>query len=128
QGLADNAGEEAGGCAVWLARPHHNGRQANTDTLAEAAPGMVGEKKFADRLLRAIGGQRREMKLIRNGRWEGRAEHGNRGCIDELWPIAVPRGADRLEQQTHSVEVDAIALVEVHLRLPGDNTGEVKDR
>src|SRR5262245_46857629 len=64
QRLADDPGEETRRRLVGLARPHHDARQADTDAVAEAAPGVVGEQRFADRLLRAVGGERREMEVV----------------------------------------------------------------
>ena len=73
QRLADDAGEESRRRLVGLARPHHDRRQPDADALAEAAPRVVGEHRLAHRLLGAVGGQRRQVKLVGNGVRERRA-------------------------------------------------------
>ena len=128
QRLADDAGEETRSRLVRLARPHHDARQPDADAVAEAAPGVVGEQRFADRLLRAVGGERREMKVVGDRLRERRAEHRDRGGVDEPRPIAVAGRADRLEQRTRAVEIDAIALVEIELGFAGHHAGEMEDR
>ena len=44
----------------------HDGRQPDADAVDEAAARVVGEQQLADRLLRAVGGQRREMEIVRD--------------------------------------------------------------
>ena len=60
QRLADDAGEEARRRLVGLAGPHADRRQPDADAVEEAAPGVVGKQQFADRLLRAVAGERRQ--------------------------------------------------------------------
>src|SRR3981081_4745950 len=94
---------------------------------AEAARGVVGEQRFPDRLLRAVRGQRREMKGGGDRFRERRAEYRNGGRVDEPRPVTVAGRADRLEQRTGAVQIDAIALVEIKLGFARHDTGEVKD-
>ena len=128
QRLADDAGEESRCRLVRLARAHHDARQPDADAVAEPAPGVIGEQRFADRLLRAVGGQRREMKVVGDRFRERRAENRDGGGVDEPRPIAVAGRADRLEQRTGAVEVDAVPLVEIKLGFAGDHAGEMEDR
>src|SRR5262245_6117898 len=125
--LANDAGEEARGCLVRLARPHHDGGEADADAIAEAASGVVGEQRLADRFLGAVGGERREMEVVGDRRGKRRPEHRDRGRVDEPGPIAVAGRADRLEQCAHAVEIDPIALVEVELGFARDHAGEMED-
>src|SRR6516165_4412400 len=117
QRLADDAGEEAGSGGVRLARPHHHAGQPYAYAVAEAAPRVVGEQQLPDRFLRAVGGQRCEMEIVRNGIRKRRAEYRDRRCEDEFRPVAVADGADRLKERAHSVEVDAVAFLEIDLGL-----------
>ena len=64
QRLAQDAGEEARGRLVRLAGPDADGRQADANAVEEAAARIVGEQKLADRLLRAVGGERRVEELV----------------------------------------------------------------
>jgi hypothetical protein len=128
QRLADDAGEKPGSRGVRLARPHHHAGQPYAHAFAEAAPGVVGEQQLSDRLLRAVGGKRREMEVIGNGVGKRRAEHRNRRSEDELRPVAVADGAHRFQKRARSVEVDAIAFFEIELRFTGDDAGEMEDR
>src|SRR6266542_2807772 len=118
---------ETGSRLVGLARPHHDARQTDTDAVAEAAPGIVGEQRFPDRLLRAVGGQRREMKIVGDRGRKWRAEHRDGGGVDQARPIAVADRTNRFEQRAGAVEVDAIALVEIEFGFAGDDAGEMKD-
>ena len=95
--------------------------------VAEAATGIVGEQQLADRFLRAIGGERREVEIIGNGRRKRRAENCNRGRVDKSGPVAVAVRADRLQQRPHAIEIDAIALFEIKLGFAGDDAGEMED-
>ncbi len=52
QRLADDTGEETGRCLVRLARPHHDAREPDADTIDKAAARVVGEEKL-DRPLSA---------------------------------------------------------------------------
>ena len=125
--LADDAGEEAGGRLVRLAGPDADGGQADADAVHEAAPRVVGEEQLVDRLLRPVGGERRVMELVRDRVGERRAEHRDRRGEDDARAVAVADLADRLEQVARAVEVDAVALLEVGLRLARDDRGEVED-
>src|SRR5262245_23003850 len=126
--LADDPGEETRSRLVGRARPHHDARQADADAVAEAAPGVVGDERFPVRLLRAVGGEWRERKIVGDGRGKWRAKHGDRGGIDEPRPVAVARCADGFEQRARAVEIDAIALVEIEFCFAGDDAGEMEDR
>jgi len=126
--FADDPGEEARRRLVRLAWSHHHARQADADAVTKAAPGVVGEQRFADRLLRAVGGERREMKIVGDRRGKGRAEHRDRGGENEARTIAIADRANRFEQRARPVEIDPIALVEVDLGFAGDDAGEVEYR
>ena len=129
QRLADDAGEEATSRSIGLARPDHDRGEADADALDEAAPGIVGQQQFADRLLRAIAGQRRDVELVGDRRRERRAENAARAGEDELGRIgSAALMPDRLQQVVHAVEIDAVALVEIALGLAGDDRGQVEDQ
>src|SRR5262245_31489962 len=125
--LADDAGEEARRRLVRLARAHADGRQTQADAVEDAAPAVVGEQQLADRLLRAVAGERRVQELVADRLGEGRAEHRDRRCEYHAWLVAAALLANRLEQPMRALEVDAVALVEVGLGLAGDDSGEVED-
>ena len=80
QRLADDVGEEARGRLVGLARPHADRRQADADAVEEAAPRIVGEQQLADRLLRAVAGQRRREELVADRSGKG----APKTAIDEV--------------------------------------------
>ena len=125
--LADDAGEEARRRLVRLSRAHADRRQADADAVEEAAPAVVGEQQLADRLLRAVAGERRAEVLVADRIRERRAEHRDRGSEHHSRLVAVARFADRLEEIPRAVEVDAVALVEVRLGLARDHRGEMED-
>ena len=125
--LADDARIEARGRLVGLAGPHADRGQAQPDAVDEPAAGVVGEQKLAHRLLRAVGGQRREMEFIADDVGERRAISGAGRGEDQTRPIAVADGADRLEEREHAVEIAAIALLEVELGLGGHDARGMKD-
>jgi hypothetical protein len=89
--------------------------------------GVVGQLELAHRLLRAVGGQRREMEFIADHVGEWRAIGGAGRREDQPRPVAVADGTDRLEQREHAVEIAAIALLEVELSLGGHDARSVKD-
>ncbi len=123
--LADDAGEEARGGAVGLARPHADGRQADADAVEEAAPRIVGEQQLADRLLRAVAGERRVAELVADRRRKRRAEHGDRRGEHHARLVPVADFPDRLEQVARAVEVDAVAFLEVRLCFAGNDGRQV---
>src|SRR5215510_15951498 len=118
QRLADNPREETGRRLVWLARPHANGRQPDTDAIKKSAPRIVGEQQFANCLLRSVGGQWREVKVIGNGRRKRRTENGDRRRKYDLRFVFC--SPDRFEQRTSSIEIDTVALFEIGLRFAGN--------
>src|SRR5262249_21889794 len=124
--FADDPGKESRGRLVRLARPHHDAGQPDAYPLAKPAPRVIGEQRLADRLLRAIRGERREMKLVGYRRWKRCPEHGDRGGIDEPWPVTVADCSNRLEQGAHAVEIDVIAFVEVELGFTRNDAGEME--
>ena len=67
------------------------------------------------------------MKVVRDRRWEGRAEYRNGRCVDDPRPVAVAGRADGFEQGAGAVEIDVVALVEIELRLARDDAGEMED-
>ena len=58
---------------------------------------------------------------------ERRAEHGDRRGEHQPRLVAVAGVADRLDQMARAVEIDPIALVELGLRLAGDDGREMED-
>src|SRR5581483_1789405 len=86
--LPDDSGEEPRCGLVRLSRPDTNGRQPDTDSVEESAPRVVGEQELANRLLRSIRGQRREMKFVGDRGREGRAIDGNGRGEDDLRHIS----------------------------------------
>ena len=88
---------------------------------------VVGEQQFAHRLLRAVGGERRQMEFVGDRRRERCAEHRDRRGEDHLRMIAVAGVADRFEQVLHAVEIDAIALLEIEFGLARHDAGEMED-
>ena len=123
--FADDAGEKTGGRLVRLAWTHADGGQADADAVEDAAPVVVGEQQFADRLLRAVGGERREMEVVGDRGRERRAIDRDRGGEDDLRLIA--GGADRFEQRAGAVEIDVVALVEIGFGLARHDAGEMED-
>ena len=127
QRLADDAREEARRRAVRFPRPHADRRQPDADAVEEAAAAVVGEEELVDRLLRAIARERRAEEFVPDRFGKRRAEDGDRGGEHHARLIAAADGAYRLEEAPRAVEVDAVALVEIGLGLPGDHRGEVHD-
>ena len=108
--LADDRGEEAGCRLVGLARPHHDGRQPDADAVEKAAAGVIGEQQLDDGLLGAVGGERREVKVVGDRFRKRRAEHRDRRGEDQARPIAVADRADRFEERARAVEIDVVRL------------------
>ena len=127
QRLADDAGEKAGRRLVGFARPHADGRQANADAVEKAAARIVGEQQFADRLLGAVGGERRQMKIVRYRVGERRAEHRDRRGENHFRLVAAAGGADRFQQRAGAVEIDVVALLEIGFRFARHHAGEMED-
>ena len=90
-------------------------------------PRVVGEHLLAHHLLRAVGGQRRQVEFVGDGVRKRRAEHRDRGGEDHAGLVAVAGLADRLEQRPGAVEVDVIALLQIDLGLAGHDPGEMED-
>ena len=105
----------------------HDRRQADADAVEKAAPRVVGEQQFADRLLRAVGGERRQMEIVGDGVGKRRAEHRDRRGEHEFRLVAVADCADRFQQRAGAVEIDAVALLEIGFRLARDHAGEMED-
>ena len=104
--------------------------QANADAVDKALARIVVEQQFADRLLRAVAGERGGEELVADGIGERRAEHGDRRGEDE--PRLVGRlaalEADGFEQKARAVEIDAIALLEIGLCLARNDRSEMEDQ
>src|SRR5438552_278962 len=88
-------------------RASKRGGQPDADAVEKAAPAVIGEQEFADRLLRAVAGQRRGQKLVADGIRERRAEHGEGRGEDEAGRVTITDPAHGLEQVARAVEVDA---------------------
>ena len=115
--------------AALLGRPgpHRDGRQPDTDAIEEAAPAVFGEQKLNDRLLGAVRGERRQMKIVRDRPREWRAEHRDRGGENEPRAIAAAGLADRFQKRARRVEVDADALLEIELGLSRNDRREMEN-
>src|SRR5439155_4445260 len=125
--LADDPGKEARSGAVRLAGTHADGRQPERDALKKAAPAVVGEQQLVDRLLRAVARERRAQELVADRLREGRAEYCDGRGEHHARLVTGAHFADRIEQRSSAIEVDAVALVEIGLRLAGYDGGEMKD-
>ena len=126
--LADDVGEEAGRRLVRRARADADSRQPDADAVEKPLARVVGDQHLADRLLRAVGGQRRVEELVADLLREWRAEHGDRRGEDQPRFVAAANRADGVDQEPRAVEIDAIALIELRLGLAGHDRGEVEDR
>ncbi len=124
--LPQDAGEEPGGGTVGRARTHADRGKAQGEAVDHAFPGEVVDQKLGHQLLRAVARRGLRGEIVRDAVGEGGAEDRHRGCEDKAG-VPVARPADRLEQRTASVEVDAVALVEIHLGLAGDDRRKVED-
>ena len=131
QRLADDPGEEARGRLVRQARANRDRRQANSDPVEKAAPRIIREQQFADRLLRAIARERRREELVADRFGKRRAENRDRRGEDEPRPIGAARGdvlaANRLEDHPGAVEIDGVALFKVRFSFARYDRGEQKD-
>ena len=107
-----------------LARPHADGRQPDADAVEEAAPRVVGEDQLADQFLRAVGGERRLLEIVIDHIGERRPEHGDRRGVDDA--RLVTGEPDGIEQRPRPVEIDAVAEVEIGLRLPRHDAGQME--
>src|ERR1700690_2221111 len=76
--LPNDAGEETRRCFVRFARPHHDRWQSDPDAFEKAAPRIISQQQFADRLLRAVGSERREMEFFADRFRKRRAEYRDR--------------------------------------------------
>ena len=65
--------------------------------------------------------------IIADDVWQRRPEHGDRRAVDHARPVALIAGTDGVEQHPRGIEVHAVALLEIVLRLAGDHRGQVKD-
>jgi hypothetical protein len=124
----DVRGEPRGGF-VRLARPNADRRQAQRNTLKEAAARVVGERQLRDRLLRAVTRQRRGEELVAHPLRDRRAEDGDGGGEDQSRPVRrlAPLLPDGLEDVPRPVEIDAIAPVEIGFRFARHDRRQVED-
>ncbi|MNE10204.1 hypothetical protein D3C80_1029060 [compost metagenome] len=127
--LAQDAGEEAGGCLVRLSGADADRRQTDADTIEETAPAVIGQQQFAHRLLRAVTGERRQMEIIGDRIGQGRTDDRDRRGEDDARKITVLLvfKPDGIEQIACTVEVDAIALVEIEFRFAGNDRRQMKN-
>ena len=102
-------------------------RQADTDAVEKAATRVVGQQQLGHRLLRPVAGQGCQALVVADhlGKW--RAEDGNRRGEHHAGTVTLTERADGVEQGPRSVEVDAVALLEIGLRFARDDGGEVED-
>ena len=129
QRLAQDRGEKARSRAVGRTRADADRGQAQAYPIEKATARIVGQQQFADRLLRAVAGERRQVEMLRHRVGQGRAENrAGRGEHDaRAISIGQMRDADRLEERAGAVEVDPVALVEIDFGLGRDDGGEVED-
>src|SRR5690606_24626201 len=107
QRLAQDVGEEARRGEIGLAGADDDGGQPDADAIHEALARVVVEEQLADRLLRAVAGERRRKELVADGLGERRPEYRDRRGEDEpgnVGTVAQPLLPDRLEQQPGAVE------------------------
>ena len=88
---------------------------------------VVGQEQLADRLLRPVACAWRGRVVVADHVGERPAVHGDRRSEDDAWAVAVVERSDRVEEEPCPVEVDAIALFEVRLRLARDHGREMED-
>ena len=127
QRLTDDAGEETRRRLVGFARAYADGRQANADALEKAAPRVIGQQQFADRLLRAVGCEWRQREIDRDRVGKRRAVDRDRRGENHLGLVTAAGQTDGFEQRARAVEIDAIALVEIGLRFARHDAGEMED-
>jgi len=125
--FADDGGEKTGGRFVRLSRPHHDIGQTDADAVDKAAASTVGEHQLDHRLLGAVGGQRRQREIIRNGFRKGRAKDRDGGREYEARVIAVADRPNGLEQRPRTVEIDMHAFLEIKFGFAGDDCRQMKD-
>jgi hypothetical protein len=126
QGLADHRGGEGRGGSVRAARPHDNGRQAHRTAVDKAFAAVIVDQQFADRLLGAVGGLRRQRGVVADRRRQRAAIDRQRAGEDEARRGA--QGAAGVEHSAGPVEIDAVAEIGVGLGLAADDGGEMKHR
>ncbi len=68
------------------------------------------------------------MEFICDLGMEGRSEHGDGGGENQPWFVTIPDKANRFEQVPCAIKIDAVALVEICLSLPGDNRSQMHDQ
>ncbi len=123
-GLADDAAEEAAGGGVRLARPHHDGGQAQRAAVDEALAREIRDHQLADHLLRAIGRHRARREIIGDLPGHVAAERRDRAGVDHTRLGA--QGAQQLQQRAGAVHIHAPAEVEIRLRPAGDDGGQME--
>ena len=124
QRLADDAARERRRGLVRLAGTHGDGRQPQGAAVDEALARHVVDQVFADRLLRAVRGLRRQRRVVGHRIGQRAAEHRERAREHEFRRRG--QAAAALEQRARRVEVDAHADVEVRLGLAAHDGGEME--
>src|SRR6266436_3974984 len=125
--FAQNVGEESGSRLVGKTGTDANGREPDADAVHKTAARIVGQQKFADRLLGAVAQQRRVKELVADRFRKRGAEHRDRRSEYDARLVAAAGKPDRIEQHPRAVEVDPIALVEIELGLAGDDSRQMED-
>ena len=129
QRLADDAREEAGRRSVRPPGTDADRRQADPDPVEEipAASSRPGAALRSPSACRSSS-EASWPVLIADRVGERGAEHRDRRREDEPRPVAVgPSARIASSRSAHAVQVDAVALLEVRLRLAGDHGGQVED-
>src|SRR5262249_6145696 len=117
QRLPDNAREEARGSQIGLAGSNADRRQPDRDSVQEAAAAVVGEEQLGDRLLCPVARLRSRAVVVVDHVWERGAEHRDRRAEHDTRAIVESARPNSVEEEPRSVDVDAVALLEIELRL-----------
>ena len=102
----------------------HDGRQAQGAAVDEALAAVVVDQQLADRLLRAVGGLRRQRRVVGQGRRHVAAEHRDRAGEDQARGLR--QRAAGFEHGAGAVEIDAHAQIEIGLGGGADDGGEME--
>ena len=124
--LADDRGGEGRGGTVGPPRPHHDGRQAQRAAVDKPLAAVIVDQELADRLLRPVGGLRRQRRVVADRRRQRAAIDRERAGENDA-----RAGAERaagIEHRARAVEVDAIAEIGVGLGFAADDGGEMEHR
>ena len=112
------------------------GRPGRTTTVGRRRPAVdkafaavIVDQQFADSLLRAVGGLRRQRGLLADLRRQLAAIDRERTGEDQPWQaVRLPERATGVEHGAGAVEIDPVAEIGVGLGLPADDRGQMEHR